>query len=321
MQVEKVTLQIAVVGGGSVGLLYAARLARHGQAVTVVTRSSPQSNQLMQNGLTYHRLDGTTESVAIGAQPIANGLPHASLYLLSVKQTDLPDLLPLLRDLPADARVLALQNGLGHEELLAQVLTQRQCYFAINTEGARRLSPTEVMHTGSGLLRIGPWTGMGAADPVIAAFATVAQQSGMQAVVEESIKPFAWRKLMANALINPLTALYDVPNGSLLENRHTLELMRELFSEASAVAAANGQKMGEADWQEIVTICRNTSRNLSSMLQDVKRQKRTEVESINGYLVAKGREAGIPTPLHEVLLRLILLKTDMSRGKAGGDSR
>lgn len=120
---------------------------------------------------------------------------------------------------------------------------------------------------------------------------------------------------MANALINPLTALFDIPNGALLDSPDTLKLMRELFEEASAVAFANGQKMGETDWQEIVTICRNTSRNHSSMLQDVKRQKRTEVESINGYLVARGKEAGITTPLHEVLLRLILLKTDMGMEK------
>ncbi|MFD2371052.1 ketopantoate reductase family protein [Brevibacillus sp. GCM10020057] len=315
---EKDTLQIVVVGGGSVGLLYAARLALHGQAVVVVTRSSPQSNQLVQNGLTCYSLDGKKESVRIGAQPIERGLPPASLYLLSVKQTDLPELLPLLRDLPADARVLALQNGLGHEEMLAQVLTEKQCYFAINTEGARRLSPTEVMHTGTGLLRIGPWTQTGEADPVIRAFAAVAQQAGMHVAIEHSIKPFAWRKLLANALINPLTALYEVPNGALLENPHTVQLMRELFLEAAAVAAAHGQKMGEDDWQEIVAICRNTSQNLSSMLQDVMRKKRTEVEAINGYLVAKGKEAKIPTPLHEVLLRLILLKTDMGTGKEGG---
>ncbi|MED1951606.1 2-dehydropantoate 2-reductase [Brevibacillus centrosporus] len=321
MQAKKDNLQIAVVGGGSVGLLYAARLALYGQAVTVVTRRSPQSNQLMQNGLTLQDLDGQKKVVSVKAQSIEHGLPHAHLYLLGVKQTELPDLLPMLQKLPADARVIALQNGLGHEEQLSNVLSERQCFFAINTEGARRLSATEVAHTGSGLLRIGPWVKRGVADPVINSFIATAISAGMNVQLEESIKPFAWKKLMANALINPLTALFDIPNGALLDSPDTLKLMRELFEEASAVAFANGQKMGETDWQEIVTICRNTSRNHSSMLQDVKRQKRTEVESINGYLVARGKEAGISTPLHEVLLRLILLKTDMGMEKEGGDIR
>ncbi|QRG65780.1 ketopantoate reductase family protein [Brevibacillus choshinensis] len=321
MQLEKDTLQIVVVGGGSVGLLYAARLARSGQAVTIVTRSSLQSNQLMQNGLCYQQLDGEKSVVSIVAQPIEMGLPHADVYLLSVKQTDLPDLLPPLKDLPAKARVVALQNGMGHQELLAQILPQRQCFFAINTEGARRLSATEVMHTGSGLLRMGPWESGMQADAVMQAFVDALQEAGVNAQLEASIKPYAWRKLMANALINPLTALFDIPNGALLENPQTLQLMRELFLEASAVASAHGQKMKETDWQEIVTICRNTSRNLSSMLQDVKRQKQTEVEAINGYLVKRGREAGIPTPLHDVLLRLVLLKTDVGIGKEGGDRK
>ncbi len=321
MQLEKDTLQIVVVGGGSVGLLYAARLARSGQAVTIITRSSLQSNQLMQNGLCYQQLDGEKSVVSIVAQPIEMGLPHADIYLLSVKQTDLPDLLPTLKDLPAKARVVALQNGMGHQELLAQILPQRQCFFAINTEGARRLSATEVMHTGSGLLRMGPWESATQADAVMQAFADALQEAGVNAQLEASIKPYAWRKLMANALINPLTALFDIPNGALLESPQTLQLMRELFLEASAVASAHGQKMKETDWQEIVTICRNTSRNLSSMLQDVKRQKQTEVEAINGYLVKRGQEAGIPTPLHDALLRLVLLKTDVEIGKEGGDRK
>lgn len=129
MQAKKDNLQIAVVGGGSVGLLYAARLALYGQAVTVVTRRSPQSNQLMQNRLTLQELDGQKKIVSVNAQSIEHGLPHAHLYLLGVKQTELPDLLPMLQKLPADARVIALQNGLGHEEQLSNVLSERQCFF------------------------------------------------------------------------------------------------------------------------------------------------------------------------------------------------
>ncbi|WNC12839.1 2-dehydropantoate 2-reductase [Brevibacillus brevis] len=322
MQSETGVMQIVVVGGGSVGLLFAARLARGGQDVAVVTRSSLQSNQLSREGLTFHSLDGARDVVKIRSQPIENGLPFADLYLLTVKQTDLPGLLPELRRLHDSARVIALQNGMGHQELLAKSLSEHQCYFAINTEGAKRLSGTEVRHTGSGVVRIGPWEKNHTEnDALVSSFVAAAASCGIHAHLEDAIKPFAWRKLVANALINPLTALFDISNGDLLENRHTLGLMRELFAEASAVAEANGQKMGEEQWQEIVTICRNTSRNLSSMLQDVKRQKRTEVQSINGYLALKGKEAGISTPLHEVLLRLILLKTDMGTGEEGGDSK
>ncbi|WP_312114019.1 ketopantoate reductase family protein [Brevibacillus reuszeri] len=321
MQSQAKVHKTVVVGGGSVGLLYAARLALAGQTVTVVTRSSLQANQLAQNGISYTQLDGELRLVPIDACPIEQGLPEADLYLLTVKQTDLPAILPALRRLNSTARIIALQNGMGHHELLHDVLSEGRSFFAINTEGARRLSGTEVVHTGSGVLRVGPWENGSNSDPVIQSFVEWATSVGIQAVLEKSIKPYAWRKLMANSLINPLTALFEIPNGALLDNPHTEKLMRELFQEASAVAEYAGQKLGETDWQEIVAICRNTSRNLSSMLQDVKRHKQTEVESINGYIVKLGKLAGIPTPLHETLFRVITLKSAMGMGKEGGDSK
>jgi len=309
----------AVVGGGSVGLLYAARLADSGISTVVVTRTRLQAEQLEREGITVQQLDGTRLQVPVQARPIEQGLPKADLYLLTVKQTDLPALLPALRSAPGGARFLALQNGMGHQELLAGVLPERQCFFGIHTEGARRLSATEVAHTGTGVLRIGPWRKKAEADPLIDAFAIVAKQAGFQVSQVEEIEPFAWRKLLANSVINPLTAIFDVPNGALLENSHTVSLMRALFEEASAVARSCGQKMEESDWQEIGIICRNTSQNLSSMLQDIKRQRGTEVEAINGYIVKKGKEAGIPTPLHECLFRVVLLKTSVESEKGGDD--
>lgn len=321
MLLEPKTLQVVVIGGGSVGLLYAARLALAGQPVTIVTRSSLQANQLNERGLSFTRLDGESITVPVTARPIEEGLPVGKLYLLTVKQPDLGSVLPALQGLGSEARVIALQNGMGHYELLRTVLSEAQCFFAINTEGARRLSPTEVVHTGTGILRVGSWEASDHSDPCIGWFVQWALSSGIEAVYEKAIQPFAWRKLIANALINPLTALFEIPNGALLENEHTKQLMRQLFMEAATVAAYAGQKIEEADLQEIVSICRNTSRNLSSMLQDIQKRRPTEVQSINGYLVRLGKEAGIPTPLHATLLQVILLKSDMGIWKEGGDSR
>jgi 2-dehydropantoate 2-reductase len=317
---EAFPVQTVVIGGGAVGLLYAARLVLGGNSAMVVTRSSHQAEQITRHGITFHHLDGSLDTIPIAARPVEQGLPEGSLYLLTVKQTDLLGLLPTLQQIPAHAPIIAMQNGMGHQELLSEVLPKSQCFFGINAEGAKRLSGTEVAHTGRGSLRVGPWERGQEQDPVVRSFINWAEANGILARYEESIQPFAWRKLVANALINPLTAIFEVPNGALLENPHTLGLMRELFVEATTVANHYGQKLGETDWQEMISICRNTSRNLSSMLQDVRRKRQTEVEAINGYLVKKGKEAGIPTPLHESLLRVILLKTSMGREKVGGDS-
>ena len=320
MRSETFPVQTVVIGGGAVGLLYAARLVLSGNSTTVVTRSSHQAEQIARQGITFHHLDGRVCTIPMAARSVEQALPEGGLYILTVKQTDLPGLIPALRQIHKGKPVIAMQNGMGHREMLTEVLLDGQCFFGINSEGARRLSGTEVVHTGNGSLRVGPWERGHARDPVVQAFVDWANSNQIIASYEESIQPFAWRKLVANALINPLTAIFDVPNGGLLENPYTVGLMRELFNEATTVANHYGQKLGETDWQEIITICRNTSRNLSSMLQDVKRHRQTEVEAINGYLVNKGKEAGIPTPLHESLLRVILLKTSMGKEKVGGDS-
>ncbi|USG67544.1 2-dehydropantoate 2-reductase [Brevibacillus ruminantium] len=318
MPFQKIRMHLVVIGGGSVGLLYAARLLLSGHSVELVTRTHVQAKQLTAEGITLHQLDGRQRHTAVRSQPLEVGLPEADLYLLAVKQTDLDEILPYLQRIPPRSRVLALQNGMGHYERFTEFLDRQQCFFASNTEGARRLSPVEVEHTGTGLLRIGPWDVQENADPTCAAFVELANHSGFQAVYEQAIKPFAWRKLLANALINPLTALFEIPNGMLLESPYTIQLMRELFEEAASVANSCGEKIEERDWQEVVKICRNTSRNISSMLQDIRRRNQTEVNAINGYLVQMGRETGQPTPMHETLLRAVLLKTDMVEGKGEG---
>ncbi|NGQ93701.1 2-dehydropantoate 2-reductase [Brevibacillus sp. SYP-B805] len=304
-------MRIVIIGGGSVGLLLAARLKLGGAWVHVVTRSAEQADRLQKEGLLLHRLDGSSMPVPMEASPASSPLPEADLYLLAVKQTDLADLLPALSRIAGSARVLALQNGMGHGERLAEVIAPDQLYLGVNTEGARRLSPVAVEHTGTGVLRIGPWRSRKEKDDLVERFVELLRRSGIAAEYWEEIGVVLWRKLLINALINPLTALFEVPNGFLLQVPDILQMMRQLFDEASAVANRAGQKIPEESWQEILTICRNTSRNTSSMLQDLRSGKQTEIEAINGYIVNTGKKYGISTPKHETLRQLIRLKEQM----------
>lgn len=307
-------MRIVVIGGGSVGLLLAGRLRLGGYRVQLVTRSKGQAIALRQNGLMIRTMDGILQQVGMEATALTDGLPVAKLYLLAVKQPDLPTVLPALSQLSGTARVIALQNGMGHGEALEEILSPDSLFFAVNTEGSRRLSTWEVEQTGRGLLRIGPFLKRPLTDAVIKAFVRAANSSDIQAVYVDEMNLFMWRKLLANALINPLTALFDVRNGVLTLSSVTLRLMRQLFDEASRVAERCGQEINESDWQEILTICQNTSQNYSSMVQDLRNGKQTEIESINGYLVKMGKKVSVSTPLHETLRQAILLKEQIRKG-------
>ncbi len=310
-------MRIVVIGGGSVGLFLAARLQLHGTFVQLITRTAGQASVLREQGLQVHTLAGEVVETPIHALPFQDSLPPADIYLITVKQPDIKRILPSLDRLPRSARVIAFQNGMGHREALEEVLAQHQIFYAVNTEGTRRISTKKVEHTGQGILRIGPWDQLPVDDPIVQSFTELARSCGIPAVLVNATGSYIWRKVLANVCINPLTSLFEVSNGFLLTSPSLLATMRLLFEEAASVAACLGQQMKETDWQDILTICRNTSRNYSSMLQDVWAGKQTEIDAINGYIADKGMELGISTPMNETVRRIVHLKTTMGSVKGG----
>ncbi|MBO8162248.1 MAG: 2-dehydropantoate 2-reductase [Brevibacillus sp.] len=310
-------MRVVVVGGGAVGLLMAGRLARAGLPLTLVTREPAQADALRADGLKLQTLDGHTELIRIEAVPFSSRFPEADVYMLAVKQPALPQLLPALSSISSSSRVIAMQNGMGHEELLSSALETDQLYFAVSTEGACRHNPLHVEHTGKGQMRLGPLDRQGEPDPLLRRLIHSAGAAGIRICYEQCMRPVMWRKLVANALINPLTALHEIPNGALVEQPYLLEMMRQLFDEAVRVARAEGVKIGPVDWEDILTICRNTSRNHSSMLQDLRNGRQTEIEAITGFLIKTGQQYRIAMPAHETLYRSVLLKTNLRQARRG----
>ncbi|MGD8190011.1 ketopantoate reductase family protein [Brevibacillus ginsengisoli] len=308
-------MRAVIVGGGSVGLLMAARLQLGGVAVHLLTRSEEQAECIRASKIILHELDNQIQTVPVLASSFEQKWPLADIYLIAVKQTQLNSIVQKLQQIPPGAKVIALQNGMGHRELLAESVPSDQLYFGVNTEGARRISLHEVVHTGQGIIRIGPWVAQLAQDPVVQAFVDRARRGEIPAEYVDETSSLLWRKLAANAVINPLTAIAEVSNGQLLEVPSMLELMRSVFEEVRMVAKAFGHKLAENDWQDILYICRSTSKNYSSMLQDLLNNKETEIDSINGYIVERARELEIMTPMNDTLYRAVLLKSNLPRSK------
>ena len=132
------------------------------------------------------------------------------------------------------------------------------------------------------------------------------QRAGFAAHAEAAIDTMVWEKAIVNATINPLTALWRIPNGDLLATAERRDLLTALTSEAAAVAGARGIAISAAEAiDRVEAVCRATAANHSSMLQDVERGRPTEIDSINGVIVAEGRRLAVPTPVNEVVWRVV----------------
>ena len=129
---------------------------------------------------------------------------------------------------------------------------------------------------------------------------------GLSTRASGAIEGELWAKGVVNAAINPLTALWRVPNGELLTTPERRGLLVDLVAEAAAVARARGITLPLADpLAHTEHICRVSAANHSSMLQDIEHGRPTEIDSINGVIVCEGRRLGVPMPLNEVMWRLV----------------
>lgn len=306
-------MEVAIIGGGSLGMMWSARMLQGGIVPTLIVRTDEQKEFLQQQGLIYSENDELNifHPKVESLTSYQGELPF--LTILTVKQTHISSLLPFLRGhINKKGYIFLLQNGLGHYEKLIEVMAPHQIILGSTSDGALRHKPNYVERTGYGEI----WFGLhGEAAPpeTIKAEVDRMQQLGLHIIWDEHIMRRLWRKCMINCAINPLTALLNVENGQLLHSDKTLRLMRDIYEEAIEVAKVNGFQFYEDLWQEIAAVCRNTSRNRSSMLQDLLGNRKTEIEYINGYIVTAGERVGVSTPYNQMMLRLIHAKEQLQQ--------
>jgi 2-dehydropantoate 2-reductase len=312
-------LRVAILGAGSMGMLWAATLARGGASVYLLPRSTKQAKAIQLEGLQLVEGEQVTRWEIKTFSKEDRPVPVDAI-LLTVKQFDLPSTFKTVRLWASAAPpIIALQNGWGHEELLLREFPHLPLGLAVTTEGARREGDTRVHSTGKGLT----WIGLASHSnestktcPVwLDALLERLKTGGFQAKYTEYIQGFMWKKLIINSVINPLTGLWEIPNGELPENEERLARMKQLFHEAIQLSRAEDFEVeAEELWESILTVCRQTALNRSSMLQDLDAGRPTEIDSINGAMVRLAHQHGMKLPFHERIMELIHRKEARGKG-------
>ncbi|WP_197934141.1 2-dehydropantoate 2-reductase [Paenibacillus sp. GSMTC-2017] len=316
------TLRIDVIGGGSIGLLYAARLAISGASVTVWTRTHEQSDIINREGIRFMKDNGSAEEVIAVSSEWLTSERISSLQqlssnwiILAVKQTDITEqLLQLIHmmsfRLEEGSAIVCLQNGIGHIEKLTTLDLKIPVYAAVTTEGAKREDKRTVRHTGIGQV----WISEEAENDrnreqidVISQkmFIDYLKKAGFDVFLSNEINKRVFQKLLINAVINPLTSIFDSTNGELPKHIKRLDIMKALFDETVIVLQATGMDVPEDSWERLLDVCQKTSSNISSMLGDVRAGRHTEIDAINGAIVRLAEQHQLKAPMNESVIAMI----------------
>jgi 2-dehydropantoate 2-reductase len=291
-------MKVAVMGAGAVGCYYGAMLARARHPLTVVGRPQHVA-AVLERGLLLETAKGT-EAIAVEATTDPSGVGNADLVLFTVKSDDTAgagrDMAPHLRQ---GAAILSLQNGVDNAERLQATLGRPVIPAAVYV-AAEMSGPGHVRHHGRGELVIGP-------SPLSAEIAATFRSAEVPTDVSDNVVGVLWAKLIVNCTYNALSAIPQLPYGRVIEVDGVRDVMADIVAECLAVAEASNVKVPGDMLNAVLGLASSMPNQLSSTAQDLARGKRTEIDHLNGYVVRKAAELGIPTPVNRLLRAMVKL--------------
>ena len=296
--------KVAVVGAGAVGGYFGGMLARAGVPVVFIGRPS-FVDAVNKNGLFLDTLQ-FKERVPVQAFTDLSAARGAEIVLFCVKTTDTASTAePLAPFLAPNAILVSLQNGVDNVEQIhaagiANVLPS-VVYIAASVG-----EPGRIKHGGRGDLVLGP------ASESTKRVADLFVPAGVPVRISENIHAELWTKFIANCALNAISALSSAKYGRIAADPETWRLVEGTVVEVLEVAKASGIHLGplaepEAAFALARKIATQIPEALSSTCQDLMRGKRTEIDSLNGFIAQHGAKLGIPTPMNHALWSLIKL--------------
>ena len=298
-------MRIAVVGAGAIGCLFGSKLHRAGQSVLLIHHNRHVAASIRNKGVRIKELSGKVVQAHIETKSGLSRRDRPELILVTVKAYDTEEAAALIKKSVAPrVPVLSLQNGLGNVEKLARRLGSDSIVAGTTTEAALTTGPGSVIHTGSGMTWVGEMNGTRSERCL--AIERAFRGAGFSTVISNNIRGVLWAKAVVNSAINPISAIAHVRNGDILKTAELREVASKVIDEGSAVAYANGIVLKPAPKPLFERVLTMTSRNKSSMLQDIEAGRRTEIRQLNGAIARLGSLVGVSAPFNYLLTNLVL---------------
>lgn len=289
--------RIGIIGGGSVGLTYAALLSEVADVVLNVRRSQ-QADAINSQGILFKTRDGQeTVYKKVRASVDVADLADCDAILIAVKSYDTAEVADkLAKAIKPDTTVVTLQNGLQALDILESHLENPSRVLAgVTYVGANRSDDRQVLN-GHDLRTI--------IDERATELAKVMQSAPFTVETSSNIKQTVWNKMAFNVAQNALSAITNRNFGQMLQSPDCLDVAAKLLSEFQEVAASEGIHFEHNLMDKLQDNWRGSS-FYPSMWQDLHHGKRTEIDAINGMISLIGRKHAVPTPTNDVIISLI----------------
>jgi 2-dehydropantoate 2-reductase len=295
--------KVCIVGCGAIGSLYAAHLARVAEVWAFVRRED-HAGALNREGLT---VSGTQKFHAqLKATTHPEELPDCELGIVATKATQVKDSIALVGHHFDRGAVISAQNGLGSEEIIAEH-TRGQVIRGTTFMSGTKHTDTHVQYELDTPTWLGPFEPRHTPYALIEDAAELIKAGGLKAEALHDARPAQWSKLIFNASVNAVSALTGLPHSPHFADESQLSdlghLLHDLIEEGKRVAVAAGVQLHEDPWA-MNKIGAQTN-HPPSMLYDVRRQFRTEVDFLSGAIAREAEHCGVPAPLHTAVYRLI----------------
>jgi 2-dehydropantoate 2-reductase len=283
-------MKCLVFGAGAIGSLVGGLLFEAGTDISLIGRPV-HVKAIEENGL---KIEGAIQAVIkVPAYSDTNEIKDVDLIVITTKSYGTRMAMEKCKKLiQSHTRVLSLQNGIGNEDIISEHTPN--VIGGITNNGVVFMENGRIAYNSPGTSTIGNYHSKN--DEFVHKVREMFENAGLKCIVSSHIKDEIFKKFLVNVGINGLASIANVKNGEILRNEELRTIFLELVSEAIRVGKAKGFNCPSDVVNEIIKTVEATSENTNSMLQDLRKGKRTEVEYFNGNVVQYGKETGISTP-------------------------
>ncbi|MDD3269732.1 MAG: ketopantoate reductase family protein [Syntrophomonadaceae bacterium] len=311
-------MKVLVFGLGALGTVYSCLLKKAGYEVTGIDREMVAA-EIKNKGVRINGIWGEHEACLdkVCSQVKEIEQNDFDLIILSVKAYETAEVaLQLQKVISPRTYLILAQNGYGNFEAAARFIPQEQIILARVIFGAETLSAgsSKVTVIADDVILGNPLRTINI--DFLTNLADIFTQAGIPTRASDDVMKYVWGKITYNSALNPLGAILEVNYGKLAQMDSSRSLMNSIIEEIFAVLAAINQESiwpdaasyMEAFYQQMVP---STAGHHASMLQDIQRGRKTEIDALNGSVVELGKQYGIPTPVNAVISSLLKAKETM----------